>query len=264
MTGRILEGRPAALAIPLVLAAVLLGGCFNPFNPRVERGRVGVSDPPPQPTRPDLVVRLLEWCYDHRAYAEYEEIFTEDFVFAFAETDSAGRPFLGQVLRREDELVAAHNLFVGGGSSPPANSISLTLDSRLYAEQDTRPGKGNTTYHRELATTVSLRIDTDEEDYEVNGTARFFLVRGDSAVIPQDLKLRGFVSDSARWWIERWEDETIGTTAAYAAGRGRSDPPPGGRLPAPDAARAPLRDRAQSLPVDATWGFVKAVFHRSR
>ena len=42
----------------------------------------------------------------------------------------------------------------------------------------------------------------------VNGNTTFYLVRGDSAQIPPDLKARGFVPDATRWYIERYEDKT--------------------------------------------------------
>lgn len=58
-----------------------------------------------------------------------------------------------------------------------------------------------------------LRIDTDEEDFAVTGAMRFFLVRGDSALIPEDLAKRGVGADPNRWYIERWEDETVGEAA---------------------------------------------------
>jgi hypothetical protein len=60
---------------------------------------------------------------------------------------------------------------------------------------------------------VTLTIRTDEQDFQVLGSARFFLVRGDSVAIPPELNTR-FGQDSTRWWIERWEDETQGGDAA--------------------------------------------------
>ena len=43
----------------------------------------------------------------------------------------------------------------------------------------------------------------------IAGAASFYLVRGDSAQIPPDLQARGLRPDRSRWWIERWEDETL-------------------------------------------------------
>lgn len=255
--------RLAAAAIGLLLASVFLAGCFNPFNPLVARGRAGVSEPPPIPNRPEEVIKLFRWCWEHRAITEYEELFTEDFLFAFAETDSAGRAFQGAVLRRIDEVETARHLFVGGGTSPPANNITLQLDQNLIPQPDDRAGKQDTTYHQMVITSVVLRIDTDEEDFEVTGTARFFVIRGDSALIPEEIIERGILPDKGRWFIERWEDETLGSIAnsAYRARRARAlGAPP----PVPSGARAPGVQAAQDLPLDVTWGFVKSVFHPSR
>jgi hypothetical protein len=256
----------SVLGFVLPLAALLLGGCFNPFDPLVAKNRVGASDPPPNPTRPDQIIRLFEWCWDHRSINDYEEVFTDDFLFAFASTDSAGRAFQGAVLTRTDEIETARHLFVGGGTSPPANSVSLQLDQNLFALQDTRPGKKDTTYHREIITSVVLRIDTDEDNFQVTGDARFFVVRGDSALIPQDLQDRGFRPDKDRWYIERWEDETQGSGGgianAVARDRGRSGL--SARRPVTEGKPAAGQSRTQSGPLDVTWGFVKSVFYPRR
>jgi hypothetical protein len=228
----------------------------------VVRGRVGTAEPPPVPSRPDLAIRLFEWCWDHRAIAEYEEIFTDDFLFQFAAADSSGQAFLGGVITRTDEIETARHLFVGGGASPPANSISLELDQNLIATSDTRPGKGNATYHQEIVTQVVLRIDTEEEGYQVTGAARFFLVRGDSAVIPAELLARGFGHDASRWYIERWEDETA-QAGAYKALPGPRDPRLAAQGPATgDLATRPARALSPPLPV--SWGFVKRVWRPER
>jgi hypothetical protein len=250
----------AWIAVPL--AALLSAGCFNPFNPLVAKNRAGASDPPPNPSRPDQIIRLFEWCWDHRSINDYEEVFTDDFRFAFASTDSAGRAFQGAVLTRNDEIETARHLFVGGGTSPPANSISLQLDPNLYVQPDTRAGKRDTTYHREIVTSVVLRIETDEESFQVTGDARFFVIRGDSAVIPQDLQDRGFRPDKDRWYIERWEDETqstggIANAAAHARGLAA-------RRPGVEGEPAVKPNATQSMPLDVTWGFVKTVFYPTR
>ena len=256
--------RRATATLLLLAIAALVPGCFNPFNPLVAKNRAGATDPPPYPNRPDLVVRLFEWCWDHRSIIEYEEIFTDDFLFEFAATDTAGNAFRGRALTRFDEIETTRHLFVGGGASPPANSITLQLDQNLIAGPDSREGKSDTTFFQEITTSVVLRIDTDEEDFQVTGQARFFLVRGDSAVIPAELIARGFGPDPGRWYIQRWEDETVGSTGAYSALRGRREgglatlpPGPGSTLEAEGSA-------AQIWPRQATWGFVKSVFHPTR
>jgi hypothetical protein len=71
-------------------------------------------------------------------------------------------------------------------------------------------------WHQQIVAGVHLRIDTGEQEFNVEGLATFYLVRGDSALIPTDTGLR---ADSTRWWIERWEDATDGESNAAAAPR---------------------------------------------
>ena len=49
-------------------------------------------------------------------------------------------------------------------------------------------------------------------------------MRGDSALIPQQLKDRGFGPDPNRWYIERWEDKTGGNQATGPSLMARSSP----------------------------------------
>lgn len=199
--------------VAALLALVAVTGCFNPFAPRIAPVR-GVSTPPPVPNSAIKVVELFAWCWNNRAYQEYTEIFTEDFRFQFSEVDTAGTTGRNEFLTREEELAVARHLFIEGtATAPPATSITLDLDRNLIDDPDSRPGK-HPKWHREISTTVTLRIQTDQE-YQVTGRARFFLVRGDSALIPDELKT-SFSPDTARWWIERWEDETAGGSGAAA------------------------------------------------
>jgi hypothetical protein len=75
---------------------------------------------------------------------------------------------------------------------------------------------------------VNLKVDIDEGNaLEVTGFALFYVVRGDSAAIPPELYSRGFRPDSLRWWIERWEDETLAPEGLVAIGDGLSMRPVG-------------------------------------
>jgi hypothetical protein len=116
---------------------------------------------------------------------------------------------------REVMLTMVHNLFVGGGSCPPANSITLSFDPTLVPQDDDRPGK-DPRWHQEILTGVNLYIRTDDNSWNVQGRARFYVVRGDSAMIPQDLVAKGFGPDPTRWYIDRWDDETLVQSAARA------------------------------------------------
>ena len=230
-------GHAGTLAVALVLAAC---ACSRSHHP--------VTKPAPEPefspTTPVNAVRALEWCWDHLDLEHYGELLGEDFLFRCATTDSAGSAFRGNALTRFDEIESARHLFAGGGTSPRANNVMLQLDWDLVPHQDARRGKQDMTYHQEIVTSVVLRIETDEEDFQVTGAARFFLVRGDSAVIPAELVARGFRPDAARWYIERWEDETVGSPAAL-----REQPA------APSLRAQPSRN--------TTWCDIKALYGRA-
>jgi hypothetical protein len=210
--------------IALGALAVAGAGCFNPFSPRVAAQR-GFSEPAPAPTSARNALELFRWCWEHRAYEEYRQLFTEDYRFFSAYVDPDDPDSLSGIQTRDDELASARHLFIGGkADEPPANRIVLDFSSDLVAIPDSRPGK-TYPWHQVIQTSVTLSVDTDNESFRVTGDARFFLVRGDSAVIPPDL---GADKDETRFYIERWEDFTGGGSLAAVAlermaARGTSD-----------------------------------------
>jgi hypothetical protein len=181
---------------------------------------VGVSEVAPTPNSVRGLLDLFSWCYNNRAYDEYTELFTDDFQFQFSVADTTGQAFGERGLFRQDELDTARHLFIEGtATEPPAQKIVLTFDRTFIPEPDSRPGK---TYpvHQEIKRNVVLSIDTGDQAFRITGAARFFVVRGDSAKIPPDLVQRGFGPDKNRWYIERWEDETLDTGAGLIAQAG--------------------------------------------
>lgn len=203
------RGALAACVTTFLLAST---GCFNPFSPLVSTQRIA-STQAPIPNSPAGVVKLFEWCWQNRDITRYEEIFTDDYRFAFAEGDSAGQPYQTTPYTRETEMLNVGGLFNGNDQRLPAKTITLNLDKTMISLPDPRPGK-DPKWHRSIRTSVDLTVDLDlgggsVDKQIVTGNALFFLVRGDSAVIPPELVARGFVPDSSRWWIERWEDETL-------------------------------------------------------
>jgi hypothetical protein len=253
--------RSVAWAWPVALLLLGVAGCFNPFDPRIAP-TTGIYIPPPTPNSAQNVIRLFEWCWRNRDISTYKEIFTADFLFVFAQGDSAGNLFRDEPLNREMELNIARNLFVGGGSAPPATSISLNLDPTLRALPDSRPGK-NPKWHNEIVTSVNLTIKTEGDiEYGITGFARFFVVRGDSALIPLEL---GFPPDSNRWYIDQWRDETL-------QGSGATAPPPGDRSAARPAVRMTITSlgRGPRTPgatgltpaFDLSWGQLNALYAR--
>jgi len=211
---------PGLAALALL---VFVAGCFNPFAPQVLNQRV--TSAAPTPNSPQNAVKLFEWCWVNRGVDEYRELFTDDYVFISAGTDSAGNPSRDIQARRDDEVQTAENMFIGSADRPPAEQITLLFDKSLIAFPDTRPGK-NARWHKQIRTSVDLKVRIDSSNQvEVTGNALFFLTRGDSAAIPAELKSRGFKPDSLRWWIDRWEDETLGGAAVVANGSSRSAQP---------------------------------------
>lgn len=239
--------------IALLTGTLAVAGCFNPFSPLVSTQRV-TSAPAPVPNSPANVIRLFEWCWNNRGINEYEEIFTDDYRFQFALGDSAGNAYRDAPFTREDELRTATGLFVGTIDHDPASDIQLDLDKTLIPLNDDRPGK-TAPWHYSIRTKVNLKVIIDRgsgpEVNEVNGYAKFYLVRGDSAAIPPELAARGFQPDPNRWWIERWEDETLppgGSATAPAPGLAASRRP--GATPA-------TTNRGMLQYVESTFGRVK-------
>ena len=180
---------------------------------------VGVSEPPPAPDSPGGVLRLLEWCYEHRAISEYRELFTEDYRFVFGALDPDGNAYRDNPWTREDEVQSTTHLFLGGAANQPAaTNITIFLDRSFVVFDDPRfPGLGR--WHKRIRTSVILRL-ADPINQEASGFANFFVVRGDSARIPAELNLG---PDSTRWYIQRHEDDTFqdegtGGSAAPAPG----------------------------------------------
>jgi hypothetical protein len=164
---------------------------------------------------------LFEWAYERQDITVYEELFSDDYRFAFAAADSAGNP----PLTRDDELQVARNLFIAGSATePPANKITLDYATDIVARNDRRPGK-TAPWHKEISVRVVLRVETDEITHQVDGKALFFVVRGDSAQIPDDLLLRlQKLSPTLVFAQEQsgWSREWL-ANPAYKTGKDRSN-----------------------------------------
>lgn len=236
------------VALGMLMVLCVLGGCWNPFSPLIAPIH-GVSTPPPTPSSAPGVLRLFEWCYNHKASAEYREIFTDDYRFFFSPVDSAGAEYRGTPWTREDELISTTQLFEGGSAEAAASSISLTLDKNFKVDRDERHASTDPLgrAHKNIRTQVLLNIRTsDGNAIDISGAANFYFVRGDSALIPQELKDRNFGPDSTRWYIQRWDDET----AQPGAGAFASLP----------ASRS--RVLGSTAPVNLSWGTVKSFFRQ--
>lgn len=257
-TSRVRPTLPAA-ARPALLAALgfLLAGCFNPFRPEVSTDRPGTttSGQPPRATSSRNVMKLFKWCWEHQNIALYDEIFTDNFRFAFAEADSEGNQFPGHELQRLDEIESARHLFVGGAAGePPANSISIDF-SRLKPEVDTRPGK-TAPSHVAFPIIVNITIRTDVQVFRIYSNAVFYVVRGDSADVP---RIHEHIAEQDRkryWYIERYEETGQAALVIRPIDTWRA-----GRDPNRVGASPPAVPHTWPVPgVDVTWGWIKSRF----
>ncbi len=198
----------AFLALAGALAVAGCGGGSKSTAP--------VVPTPPSPTSPANVVARFAWGWNHMDKESFRQILTGDFAFAFAAADSAGNPFPNHEFGRDTLLTCVQHIFSGGGTEPKADRITLTLDPNLIVINDTRPGK-NPTWHKQITTSVNFYLRADSTEYRIGGNARFFVVRGDSAVIPADLAAQGVGPDPNRWYMDRWEDLTLSVIAAPPA-----------------------------------------------
>jgi len=262
---RALRLRPLAASL-LVIAGFAAAGCYNPFSPRIAP-TLGTSKPAPVPNSASGVLRLFEWCWNNKAIAEYREIFTDDYRFFFSPLDSAGAEWRGTPYTREDELISATNLFVGGSATEPAaRSIRLSLDRNFFVYPDPNYTGWDLLgrWHKNIRTTVTLLIETaDESSIEITGHANFYMIRGDSALIPEELRLRGFGPDSNRWYIRRWDDETAQPEGPLLAGAPVAFPLAAAGSGGFSARREEGVRPVGSLPATSvSWGAVKAYYRR--
>jgi hypothetical protein len=243
------RSRAWVAATSLAMLALISSGCFNPFDPEVAAERA-VTVLPPTPNTPKGLMQLFEWAYERQDITTYEELFTDDYRFAFAAEDSAGNP----PLTREDELTVARNLFVAGSASePPANKITLDYATDIVARQDPREGKDEVK-NKLITVRVILTVETDDVIHKVEGKALFYVVRGDIAQIPEELQTRGLGPDPNRWYIERWEDFTGAIAGGGAEAVART----------PGVARARPHGAAPEPARNLTWGTIKRAYLPAR
>jgi hypothetical protein len=168
-----------------------------------------VAPAPPEPppaNSPANAVTRFDWALNHRDAGAIESMLTSDFQFVSTSTDSAGNA--ASVARDRAWLVAALDSLMSS-----SEQVSLVLDNNLIAFPDSRTGKSST-WHKEIRTFLDLEVRIDIGNaVEVSGNALFFLTRGDSVIVPQELVNRGVRPDSTTWWIERYEDGSIGGPA---------------------------------------------------
>lgn len=193
---------PGGLAAALLLV-LSLAGCST--TEVVRSGGSGSSGP--LADSPTGVVARLLWAYDHRDADVHAGLFTGDYQFVFASSDSVGAPFRAIPWGLTYEVVSAHHLFVGGGTEPAATSIRTSIagsvqypgPGKLHDFPDPRPGK-DPSAHRVVVAEIALTIGREIGDLVARGNESFFVVRGDSA------RVTG--GNANQWYVERWEEQS--------------------------------------------------------
>lgn len=208
--------RPSLRAAPCATLAVLfaaLCGCTT----QIVLPPAPVPDEPAVPATPAAALSRLSWSWKHRSLEPSRDLFTCDYEFVFDAGDSAGIRFRNRPWTRPDEIDFTRHLFeTGSALAPPASYVALDMEDNPQALPDDRPGK-DPRWHRRVQTPFIAVVEAPDRQYRVLGFETFYFVRGDSACIPQELRDKGYGPDSTRWWIERWEDNTIVAVPASAS-----------------------------------------------
>jgi hypothetical protein len=166
-------------------------------------------DEPPAASSPAGAVQRFAWGFNHKDVEVVSGLLSDDFQFISAGTDSAGNPLRTPPYDRSWFLEALAAL------ADSSSTVSFAVDQNLVPFPDSRPGKVSK-FHKQVRTWVDgkVRFTDPSRMVEITGSLLFFLTRGDSAAIPQQLIDRGLKPDSTRWWLDRMEDETLGSPVA--------------------------------------------------
>ena len=212
---RLLRVLGALLLAALSISAkdtALLEGCIDP-----------PTAPPPMqlPRSPEELIGAVKWSYENRSINSYRKLLTDDFRLTCTDTDSAGSP--DGVWTREDELRFFTDQ-VAADRTPPAPELSLDFGPLTFTA-DPRPGFTDSRIYQRVSTDFTLRFARGLDPVRtLTGRLQFFVVRGDTAVIPEDLTGGGARPDSRVWYIQRWEDVTT-TGDGWCAFPGRNPLP---------------------------------------
>lgn len=212
---RIIRSIPALAAFAALAATLLLAGCLARTT-----GPKPVPDPAPSQNSPAGAVYRFAYCWQNRDTDRYSRLFTQDYILTPAVGDSSANS-APHPWDRDAELLATSHMFVGDSTHTPPAKITLAFDRTLVPLSDPRPAHANR-WHHFIRTHVDLNLIQDAGGgstgtKQVQGLAAFYLVRGDSAQIPEALAAKGVKPDSTRWYIERMEDETLPSGAGLHA-----------------------------------------------
>ena len=211
--------RIPSLSLSLALLGLLASGCNTSRT-------VAPQATAPPATSATGAVKRLEFAFNHRDVDTIAGVLADNTLFMTTQADSVGS--LAEVLWTRARLLAAlQGILVGDPPrTPEAVRVSLAFDRELSDMPDDRFG-GSSEVHRAVRTSFEVVVSPDGVSvFEARGYLLFFVTRGDSALIPADLRARGATATATRWWIERVEDETLPsggyhTSPASAAWFGR-------------------------------------------
>ena len=187
---------PLVNLVPGAFLLAVLAGCATTL--------VAPADQPPAASSATGAVSRLAWGLSHKDVGIVRGLLTDDFVFLSAATDSAGNASRDSLGGRSWFLAALAAL------TDSSSSVSFVLGPNLLAFHDSRPGR-DPKWHKQVRAPVHVMIHGSGTigSYDLTGNALFFVTRGDSAAIPQQQRALGVKPDSTRWWLDRYEDETL-------------------------------------------------------
>ncbi len=156
---------------------------------------------------PRNTILRFESAYEYAVLLEYERLLTRDLRFHFSEqSDSALVALYGNDWDRDDEVESTFNLFQGSSNQhgdvlPWATAISMTLPNFVDRADSTH---ADSLDHYRVVDVPTLRLQiafSDSSNVDVAAHHRYYLVRGDAAVLGA-----GQDAASNRWYIRRWDE----------------------------------------------------------
>ena len=186
----------------LVVAALAVAGCDNPFAPKTRTPDEDPPEPAKQATEPEIVMDNLEKAFEERDKELYETLLDERFWFT--ETDCAGNiEFFND---REEELAIMGGRDNSEGVLDRFRTIEYTFN--IFA------GDGRT---RELGIERPNAFEGDpdghpDEDWEVfRGRVEMLLLENptDGFRVEQVMTFKLREGDDGLWRIARWIDDPV-------------------------------------------------------
>ena len=142
-----------------------------------------------------------------------ETISVERFSFSSQSDPSLVQQY-GETWGKDDELESTTHLFLGfvdfnGELQPRAQALELSMPVMQSFDD---PFHGDSLDHYRLINVPRLRLDialVDGREFAVDAPHRFFVVRGDAAVLSSEQE-----ASSERWYVYRWDDLSAPLLAA--------------------------------------------------